>query len=190
MIAAKQAVWLFITLIGLACSGWYFASAPAMLKLDETTLANTTDMIIDELTVRQYAENGQLINYLYTPRLRHRPSNNTNWLKKPHIILKQDNQPAWEIHAQQATSLYGGQQITLNKHVVAHQQHDAHTAESTFTTEAITYFPSSQRATTLLEIHYEQAGHIMQAMGMNLFLANKHIELLSQARGIYDPSQA
>ncbi len=189
MNAAKQAAWLFVALICLACSGWYFASAKHINKLDEHTLSTTADMIINELTVQQFDTNGRLANYLKTPLMRHVSFNNTNLLKTPHIVIAQDNQPAWEIHAEQATSLLGGQQITFNKNVVVHQEKDEHTQESTLKTEAITYYPKDKLASTLLDVTFEQPGNIVHSKGMNAYLAEKHVELLSEARGTYEPSR-
>ena len=187
MNAAKQAAWLFLALLCITCSSWYFASSPVVIKLDAHTLSTTTDMTINQLTVHQFDTEGRLVNYLKTPLMRHISANNTHWLKTPHIIISQQNQPAWEIHAQQATALHGGQQITFNKNVVVHQDKDEHTQESTLKTEAITYFPKDKRAKTLLDVTYERTGNIVQATGMEAYLAEKRVKLLSQARGTYEP---
>ena len=189
MNAAKQAAWLFIVLIGLAGSGWYFASAKHINKLDEHTLSTTADMVISQLTVHQFNTHGRLINYLKTPLMHHISSNNTHWLKSPHIIIAEENQPDWEIHAEQATALNGGQQITFNKNVIVHQKKDEHTQESTLKTESITYFPNDKLATTLLDVRYERPGNIVQATGMKAYLAEKRVLLLSKARGTYEPNQ-
>ena len=189
MIAAKQAAWLFITMIALACSGWYFAGSATTFKLDEHTLSTTTDMVVNNLTVHQFDKDGKLVNFLQTPLMHHVPANNTHVFKTPHITIAQENQPDWDIHALQATSLYGGREITFNKNVVVHQGKDNHTQESTFKTEAITYFPKDKMATTLLDVTYESPGNSVQATGMKAYLAEKRVQLLSQARGTYEPNQ-
>jgi len=186
MIATKQAVWLFIALICIACSSWYFASSPKVNKLDKQTLSTTADMVIHHLTVHQFDTEGKLVNDLKTPLMRHISANNTHWFKTPDIIISQPNQPAWTIHAKEATALYGGQQITLNNNVIIHQEKDEHTQESTFKTESITYFPKDKLATTPLDITYEHSGHVLQSTGMKAYLAEKRIQLLSQAKGTYE----
>ena len=186
MIATKQAAWLFAALICIACSSWYFASSPVVVMLDKHTLSTTADMVINNLTVHQFDTEGRLVNYLQTPLMRHISANNTHWFKTPHIVVSQQNQPAWDIHANQATALYGGQQITFNDSVVIHQEKDENTQESTFKTESITYFPKDKLATTLLDISYERPGHTVQATGMKAYLAEKRIKLLSQAKGTYE----
>lgn len=189
MIAAKQAAWLFVAIICMACSGMYFARPALVVKLDKHTLSTTTDMVINNLTVQQFDTDGQLVHYLHTPLMRHIPSNNTHWLTTPHVIVTQKTQPAWEIHAKTATALYGGQQITFNENVIIHQEKDEHTQESTLKTEEITYFPKDKLAKTHSDVTFERPGHHVQATGMNAYLAEKRVQLLSQARGTYEPSR-
>lgn len=188
MNAAKQALWMFITLIGLACSGWYFASSKPMIKLDKHTLSTTTDITINHLVVHQFDKNGLLVNSLKTPLMHHIALNDTHVLKTPHIVIAQENQPAWEIHAEQATSLHGGQEITFNKNVIIHQAQDERTLESTLKTESMTYFPKDKLATTILEVTYERPGNIVQSTGMKAYFAEKRVLLLSNARGTYVPN--
>lgn len=188
MMAAKQATWLFLLLISLACSGWYFASSSSpKIKLDAKTLYTTTDMTIQHLTVYQYDKEGRLANSLKTPLMHHIPENNTHWLKKPYIIVTQDDQPSWEIQAEEATAIHGGEQITFNKEVKIQQKNETN-AESTLLTESITYFPKDKFATTQSDVTFKQAGNIVNAKGMEANLAEKHVKLLSQARGKYVPN--
>jgi lipopolysaccharide export system protein LptC len=145
-------------------------------------------MMVTKLTVRQFDASGLMVNYIQTPLLHHIPSKNTHLLKTPHIIIKQQNQPAWEINAQQATALYGGKQITFNNNVVIHQEKDEHTLPSTLKTEALTYYPQNKLATTKLDVTYERPGTIVQSTGMKAYLAEKRVLLLSQARSTYVPN--
>lgn len=185
MNAAKQAGWAFITLIMMACSGWYFASSSSIATLDDQTLSTTPDTIVSQLTVQQFDANGELSHYLHTPNMRHIPLNNTNQLATPHIIIHQKNQPAWEIDANEATALHGGLQITFNTNVIIHQQKDQHTQESTLKTEELTYYPKEQLATTLKDVTFVQAGNKVQSTGMNAYLAESRVQLLSNTRGTY-----
>lgn len=188
MNTTKQAAWLFIALLSMAFSTWYFASSnPKVAKLDTNSLSTTSDAVVHQLSLVQYGENGQLSHSLKTPLLRHIPLNNTHWLKTPHIIVVQDNQAAWDIHAAEATALYGGQQITFKKNVIIHQDKTAHSQESTLKTEEITYFPKEKKATTLANVTFEQPGSRVQSTGMTAYLAEKRVRLLSQARGTYAP---
>lgn len=188
MNAARQAAWLFITLLALAISGWYFASSSVIFKMDVQALSTTPDTEISQLTVQQFDVNGQMSHYLQTPLLRHIALNNTHQLTTPHIIIAQPNQPNWEIHAQNATALHGGEQITFNENVIIHQKQDAHRQASTFTTEELVYFPKDKLATSTKEITFAQAQNVVRSTGMKAYLADNHIQLLSNARGTYAPN--
>ena len=156
MKGAKLAVWLFITLMSLAYSGWYFASTPAVKQLDNKTLSTTVDTIVNDLTVWQYDVKGELVNYLETPLLHHIPLNNTHWLKTPYITVKPENQALWQIRSQQASATNGGKEITFDKKVIIHQDDPA--GSSTFKTEKLTYYPKEKYAFTPLEVTFEQPG--------------------------------
>ncbi len=185
---AKQAILLFISLLMLAGAGWYFSNTSPKLQIDKNTLLNMSDTVITHLNVRQYSPTGSLANSLQSPLMRHIPKNNTSWIKTPHIVIVQSNQPAWVINSEQATALYGGQKITFNKQVHIHQDKSEHNQESTFTTERLTYFPKTKVAVTSKDVFLEQAGSKVRSKGMRANLEKKHIQLLGQTRGIYDPN--
>ena len=189
MNAAKQAVWLFLAILALAGSGWYFASSSPVVKLDDQTLSTTPDTIIKQLTIQQFDAKGQLSHYLQTPLMRHVPLENTHQLDTPNIIISQPNQPSWEINARQAIALNGGQQITFKNDVTIHQKKDAHREETTLSTEELTYFPKSQLATTEKNILILQAKNSVRSTGMNAWLAENRVQLLSNARGTYAPNR-
>jgi len=189
MNVANQATWLFFTLIILACSGWYFANLETVTKLDKETLSSTIDTTVSKLTVRQFSDEGLLINLLTTPLMQHIPKGDVHLLQTPHVIIAQKDQPTWEISSETARSFKGGKKITFIKHVVVHQNPGDKTQESTLKTEEITYFPKEKRATTDLFVTYEQPGNFIQSTGMNAYLDEKRVELLHQARGMYAPAK-
>ncbi|CZG52162.1 lipopolysaccharide exporter periplasmic protein [Legionella pneumophila] len=188
MNTTKQAIWLFLTLLVLAGSGWYYAHFNQAI-INKKALLNEVDTTISQLTVKQFNSEGVLINLLTTPQVEYIPNNNLHLLKNPHIIIKQDNQPAWEINSLRAKSFDGGKQITFIEQVVVHQNPGESTRESTLKTEEITYYPKEKKATTSLFVTFEQPGNIIQSTGMNAYLDEKRVELLHKARGSYDPAK-
>lgn len=189
MNATKSATLLLIVVLGLAGSGWYFASPKPVFRLDANTLSASTDTIVRNLKVRQFGTDGHLINLLHTPLMHHIPLNNTHKLQSPHIVIKEPNQAPVEIHANEAVALYGGQQITFNQEVVIHQKKADNTVESTLRTESMTYFPKTKFATTDKEATFERPGSVISSTGMNAYLAEKRVTLLNNARGTYEPGK-
>lgn len=189
MNAAKQAAWLFFTLIMLAYSGWYFVGGAPSIKLDPSTLSTTIDATALHLTVRKFNTEGMLVNQLITPRMQHIPKGDIHLFLTPHIIITQDEKPAWDIQSQLAKSFDGGDHITFSKQVVVHQNPGDKTQESTLRTEEVTYFPDEKKATSDLLVTYEQPGNIVQSKGMIAFIDEKRVQLLHQARGSYVPNE-
>jgi lipopolysaccharide export system protein LptC len=190
MNTTKQALYCFSIFFMLVASGWYYVNWQDKGQLlDEESLSSTVDMTVSQLTLRQFDAQGLLANELTTPFMRHVPNKNIHWFQTPHICIFQTDQPSWEIRAQQAKSWNGGQRIVFTKDVVVHQNSGEKTAESTFKTEKITYYPKEKKASTDRLVTFEQPGNIIQSTGMNAYLDEKRVELLHQARGTYAPAK-
>lgn len=190
MNTGKRALWLFIMILSLAGFAWYFASNPAYtFKLDKATLSTTIDTTIAELTVQQFDDKGQLTHLLKTPLLQHIPKHNQHLLNTPYIVINQPQQQSpWEIQAKKAISINGGEKITfINNVIIQQKSHPPTTVESTITTEKMTYFPKKQLATTTYKVVFDQPGSQVEAIGLNAFLNEKRVQLLSHARGSYVP---
>jgi lipopolysaccharide export system protein LptC len=185
MKTTKQVFWLLGLLLSLVGLGWYVANPQTTPRLDEQILSQIPDIIIHDLVVQQFDVSGQQIHYLETPLLRHKPLQNVHLLQNPHIIVKQPHQPAWEITALEATTLNGAQQITFSKNVIIHQKKDLKSPETVVKTEEIIYFPQKKLATTEKNIIVTQADNVVRSTGMQAYLAENRVKLLSNARGTY-----
>ncbi|MBA2649109.1 MAG: LPS export ABC transporter periplasmic protein LptC [Legionella sp.] len=185
----KQALWLVFALILLVLSRWYFAPPIQVKKLDDKTLSSTVDASAKMLLVRQFDAKGVLIHSLSTPLMEHIPNGNVNIFQTPYISIRQEDEPAWEIHSKKATSYQGGEHIVFVKEVVIHQKPGKNTQESTLKTEEITYYPKLKKASTNLLVTFEQPGNFIQSTGMNAYLDEKKVELLHNARGSYAPAK-
>lgn len=186
--SAKNAGWLFLILVTLAFSGWYFASSKAHYKLDDKTLNLTADNRITNLTLVQYDKSGHKVHQLKTPQMIHIPNENTNYFTEPRIIIIQDKQQPWEIQAKEGTSVKGGEKITLRSNVIIEQYLSSQGEKNHFETEMLDYYPQKKMAETDQSIHYEQPGAVVESLGMRAWLEDKRIQLLSRARGHYEPS--
>lgn len=187
MNAAKQFMWLFFTLITLACSGWYYSHSSALIRLDRETLANSVETTVHRLKVRQFDTDGALVNLLTTPVMEHIQKDDVYLFQKPHILVSQEKQPPWDIRSNNARSIEGGKRITLKGNVIVRQNKGDKNQESTLKTEEVTYFPKEKKASTDLLVTYEQPGNVIQSHGMNAYIDEKRVELLHKARGSYAP---
>ena len=61
-------------------------------------------------------------------------------------------------------------------------------APFTIDAEEMNYIPQTNLAETLSHVTVTQAGNTIQSEGMKAYLAENRLELLHQARAVYDPS--
>jgi lipopolysaccharide export system protein LptC len=188
MNTAKQLVWLFFTLVILACSGWYYSHTNLLMRLDSETLANSVETTVSQLKVRQFDTEGTLVNLLSTPTMQHIQNGDVYLFEHPHILVSQENQQPWDIHSKTGKAIAGGDRIIFAGNVIVRQKHGDN-SQSTLKTEEVTYFPKEKKASTDLLVTYEQPGNIIQSKGMNAYLDEKRVELLHQARGSYVPEK-
>lgn len=184
-ITPKQTIWLIgIAGILLACVWrWVINDHQLPHLLNGRTLEKTTDITIYDLQYRRYNENGVMVHFLETPKMRHIPKNDEHILKNPHLIISEPKQAPWEIHAHHGTATSKAQTITLSHdvHIVQHKTNDV----TEIKTEHLTYYPQEKKAKTNDEVIITQSGSQVQSKGMIADLTNNHIQLLSNARGHY-----
>ncbi len=190
MNTTKQASWLFVLLIVLAVSGWYFAAQPMSHTLDDRSLATIPDVIITKLKVTQFDGKGQLANRLDTDKLKHMPKGDVKSFRCTQIIVAEADHPAWNIQSEKAKAVKGGESTIFTQKVVIHQNKGTNTQESTLRTEEITYFPKTKKAMTPLSVTFEQPGTVVHSIGMNAYLDEKKVELLKGVQGQYAPAKA
>lgn len=186
--ATKQATWLFLGLITLACLGWHFVrmSTPTA-RLDAHTLATTPDSMVTGLKVKQFDAKGSLVNFLESPQMQHVPDKNTNVFTTPHIVVTENPGEAWDIRAKQAISLNKGDEIKFVNDVLIQQKNSSQQAQNTFTTDELFYYPKQKFASTNHKVTFKQAGTIVHSVGMQAYLDEKHVKLLNRTHAIYHP---
>lgn len=111
MIPDRQAIWLFLILLMLAGSSWYFAKPKEKIHLDKRSLLTTADVLVHGLTLYQYDAKGQRANKLSTPIAQHFKLTGSYVLQDPQITL--DSQ--WHIRAAEGKVTQDGKTITFSK---------------------------------------------------------------------------
>jgi lipopolysaccharide export system protein LptC len=174
----------FIFIMGLGYMGWHIAKPETIKRLDQSTLDKTPDAIIYQLSVKKFNTKGQLSYHLETDKLEHIPHKNTSHLRPLKITTFQEKQEPWVITANLGISVDGTEEIKLRKNVIITQKNDKGT--STLLTEKLLYYPNKDLATTDEKVTYIQPGITVTSIGMNAFLKQKRVKLLSQAWGRYE----
>ncbi len=188
----QQYVYLFLLLIGLGFSGWYYAQSSFIFNaLSPKLIAYLPDIIVDDLSVKQFDIKGQLSHYFYTPQLIHTPNKNLSRFTHPKIILssQEENGRPWSIQADNGIAEDGLDKITLINNVVFHQNASGNDQEKTLRTTSITYYPKKNWAETQEMIFFEEPRLHAQSLGMTANLKTQEIHLLQQVSSIYVPNK-
>ena len=188
MNSGRQALWMVLIIGVMSLSGWYFAHSRPIIKLDSATLDNMKDAEIFHIFFKQYDENGRLKVFIRAPRLHHVPNNDTYYFEKPYIELAQENAPFWVITADHGYAYQQIHHIDFNENVRIHQNAFKHHLETTIKTQHLTYFPSNKFAMTQDDISLQQSDKTVYSQGLKANLDTKMIELLHNARGVYEPA--
>lgn len=185
-----QCFWFIIALTCVLGFGFLYIQLlrPAQPATPSLLSGKKIDSFLVNLSVKEFSDSGQLIHYLQTPLMQHLPESNTHLLQKPHFIITEANQTPWEIRADKARAQKDNT-ITLIHHVMIEQKASDVKAATILTTEKMLYFPKEKRASTNKKVTIQQAQNRMQAVGMNAYLADNKVELLSHVRGRYEPKQ-
>lgn len=148
------------------------------------------DSYMLNVTATSLDENGNLKDELQAPKLVHFAKGDTTNVTKPHFILYNADatgQP-WHVYADQGQARDGINVLDLWGNVRLEQPAGPDNAAITMVTSAITVFPKEQYAQTQQPVKVWQSGSVATSVGMRINLKTGNIELLSQAKGKYQPN--
>lgn len=171
--------WGIAILLGLSYLGFRSASHPdATYKLDNSALSTSVDAVITNVRVQQFNAEGERVQWLTAPFVEHVPLDNRHTIHQPHIQVKQTQQPLWDLQADMAKAVHGGQDITFQHHVKLSNIPVTNTPPSQVTTETLTYLPQQQQAHTTSDVFFQQAGKKGHTKGLFAELAHHRLHLL------------
>lgn len=149
------------------------------------------DAFAIDIEATQFNVLGQKRGEIQTPKLVHFTDGDSSLLTTPHVILySQNNKAPWVISSRTGKTFDGTKKIDLIDNVVIHQPQGSQNTDTTITTSLLHIFPKAQLANTDQLVTLIQPGIKITSMGMNAYLDQKRVTLLSQARGLYDPKKA
>jgi lipopolysaccharide export system protein LptC len=178
----------FMLLIGIGFLGWYMVKPEAKKQRDSVALSKSPDAIIKGLTVVKYNRDGNRASRLFTQVMTHIPHQNTSIMQQPKITSFNPKQPPWVITAKKGIAVHGSEKIQFSENVIIHQAAIDKIKSSTLYTDELFFYPDKQLATTTKAVTFEQPGLTVKSIGMNAYLNQKRIRLLSKAWGRYEPT--
>lgn len=156
---------------------------------DTTEISKNQDRSPDSYMINasytRMDDKGKLDLTVFSPIIWHFKYQNSSFIQKPDIIIYKNNQ-AWRVTSQKAKSVNGTEVFYLQNDVKI-KQIEASSAATTLMTQSLTVFPKTNLATTDKDVLIEQPGVKINAKGLRADLNSGNIQLLSKARGQYDP---
>lgn len=178
-------------IIGLAVilglSVGYFNIRPASFN-DNLTISdpNQPDFFMENNRILMLNEQGTPAYELTSARATHQSSDDSTKLDKPSLIFYRaaEEQP-WLLEADHGVVTQAGDRVELSDNVLLQSQDPTRSARR-MTTQALTLFPARDYAETALSVRIEDADNVTTAVGMQVYLNDGRLELLSTVRGQHE----
>lgn len=152
-----------------------------------TLIDNTKiDAFAIDITAAHFDKSGNLHSQLASPKIVHIPLHDSAVLEKPHITIYRDHERPYHITAESGVSQHGSREFELRKNVFVKQQASEKNLGINLKTQALTVYPKKDYAETKLPVTIFNSRHKMSGVGMEAYLQEKRIKLLSKVKGTYD----
>ncbi len=173
-------------------TGWLVREINTRPTVVDPSQDRHPDAFAEQVIATNLDEKGNIHNRLITPRIVHYARHDSAVVTQPHIILYGDdrNKQPWHITSVHGRTMNGLDTIYLWDHVKIHEPQGQDNKNLTVTTSRLTIYPDKNYAETKQPVHFTEPGVTVDSVGMKAYLKEKRVELLSQARGVYDAKQA
>lgn len=178
---------LAILLSIMGCLGWYFGSTHTNYILTEQSLSHTPDLTLHKVSLLEFNDDGHLVRQVKTSKLVHIPHTDQYKLQVPNIHFYDEQNKLWHLVSNKAKTKHGFDTMIFQGQVVMNQVVDDNNKSFNLRTESLTYFSKKEEAVTNMPVELHQAGHTINAQGMQAYLKTNHI-LLHKAKAVMLPN--
>lgn len=148
------------------------------------------DSFMIDAEYRQYDELGQIHFTLNSEHMTHYQMHDTAYFTNPHLFGYTAERIPWQVDAARGKTLQGTHQVYFWNNVILKQlSYPRHPDITTIQTSSITIFPYRSLGITDQPVTVLRPNSVAHGLGMRADFKSGIIELLSQARGSYDPNQ-
>lgn len=173
--------------VALALAVGYFNIRPS--SFDQEPLVTDPlqpDFFMENTQILMFNGQGTSAYQLRSTRATHQRTDDSTQLEQPNLLYyRPGEEHPWLLQAQQGAVTKGGNQVQLNTDVLLQRQ-DPTEPSARMTTQALTLFPERDYAETAQSVRIETAGSVTTADGMQVFLDDGRLELLSNVRGQHE----
>ena len=178
-------VLLFVVIIA-SLSGWLLQTVEDRFAIRESPEKQTADYFMEDFTATAMNIKGTPEYAISASYLAHFPHNDTVHMKQPYISMFRDQLDPWQLVSDSGVVSQKGTIIKLSGEVTM-QKGDAGAEKSvTLSTRDLDINTKTKTADTEKEVKIVRADSILEATGMHIDLESGVLELLSNARGLYN----
>lgn len=147
-----------------------------------------SDYVLNDFEIVTLNSRGTEAFTLRAPRLDRNPDDKTMTLVTPLFLFPDRDGAYWQTRSQTGWVSANGDEVRL-RGAVKLDSPPPSTRRVVMTTEQLNVFPDARRATSAVLVTVTQPGSTMRGRGMQVDMASKRYELMSQVRTRYDPSR-
>lgn len=179
----------YLILLALFALAFYTANLVENEKqknTHRTTDEKKMDAFAINITATHFDKEGHPHSQLSSPKITHYPIHDTAVLNKPHIIIYQAKELPYHVTADKGVSQHGSQVFELSDNVTLHQKASDKNLGITLKTQALTVYPKEDYAKTQHPVTIFNDKHRITAIGMETYMKQKRVKLLSNVKGTHD----
>ena len=178
-------VFLPIALL-VAALGYWNINNPAEIDPPALTVEdNSIDFFAQDTHTVQFTETGTVHYELTSPRIEHTQHDDITVLLQPDLLLFRGTELPWHISSERSEVSPEGKEVELITNVRI-ERTDEKGRPTILTTEQLTYVPETEYAHTQHAVKIEAANGITTGVGMQTYLNESKMHLLSNVRGRHD----
>jgi lipopolysaccharide export system protein LptC len=146
------------------------------------------DWFMDDFVATEMDATGRPKHRLEGTRMRHFPRDDSTDLSVPYVVFYRDGEPPWTVAAQRGWVSSEGRVILLNDAVHIHRDAAPGVRAVDVETDELLLRPDEEYAETDAPIRVRTADSLTTGVGVRVYLQEERVEVLSQARGRYEPT--
>lgn len=185
---ARLRVPLFFTIVAallIAAGYWNIRPQTFMQPAPIAGEQSDVDFYVERSRTVQFQPDGARHYVLTAERLEHLRSTDTSLLTLPDLNLYRGSDIPWHVRSERGEVSPGGTEVELIDQVRIART-DARGRPTIVTTSRMTVFPDKDYAQTRQAVRIEAANGVTTAIGMNAYLDEGRMDLLSTVRGQHE----
>ncbi|HVV68782.1 MAG TPA: LPS export ABC transporter periplasmic protein LptC [Gammaproteobacteria bacterium] len=183
----KSTLMSLLLIVALLFSTWLARNLLTSPDQQKSNKATTPDAFMIGMHYTQFDIQGQWKSNFDAERMVHYGAEDTEIFNKPFLVSRDENQQTWIINAKTGTAKNSGTTVYLKDNVQVQRLDNLKQKNLDLTTSALTAYPKRHFLETNQPVTIVQPGNITHAVGLTANMETGDINLLSNARGVYQP---